>query len=182
MFLSEKETKYLKLRGIIHLRENAMSADNQQGRVQLEPWYISGFVDGEGSFHIALYQDSGVRSGWRVIPEFHVSQRESSKHVLEEVKNFFQCGNLKPNHRTNPKDVTYVYVVRNREDLLHKIVPFFFQYPLRTEKSKDFLLFVEVMKRMENNDHITKEGVKEIINLAYQMNGQGRYRRKLHQV
>lgn len=161
-------------------RENVLSADNQQGRVQvqLEPWYVSGFVDGEGSFHIALYQDATVKTGWRVIPEFHVSQRVSSKHVLQKLVKFFRCGYVKANHRTNPKDVTHVYVVRNRDDLLTNIIPFFEQYSLKTEKADDFKAFARIVRMVAKGAHCTNEGVKTIRRMAYTMNGSGRYRKR----
>ena len=35
-----------------------MSADNQQERPKnLNPWYITRFVEGEGTFHVAIYRD-----------------------------------------------------------------------------------------------------------------------------
>lgn len=89
-------------------RKNVLSADNQQGRVQqrLQPWYVCGLVDGEGSFHVALYKDAQMKVGTKAIPEFHVSQRVSSRRVFDELVRFFQCGYVKENHRTNPNDVT----------------------------------------------------------------------------
>ena len=48
--------------------------------------YVAGFVDGEGSFHVAFQRSADVRIGWQAIPEFHVSQNESSKHVLEAIR------------------------------------------------------------------------------------------------
>ena len=159
-------------------RENVLSADNQQGRVQqrLQPWYVCGLVDGEGSFHIALYKDAQMRVGTKAIPEFHVSQRVSSRRVLDELVRFFRCGYVKVNHRTNPKDVTYVYVVRDRTDLLTKIVPFFEKYQLQTEKRNDAGIFATVVRLMSQRRHRNARGMRQIITLAYKMNGAGRYR------
>ena len=162
-------------------REKVLSADNQQGRLRqrLEPWYVAGFVDGEGSFHIALYEDPRMKTGWKSIPEFHVSQRQSSCSVLDDLVNFFGCGYVKANHAKNPKDVTFVYVVRNRDDLLTKIIPFFKSHPLKTEKSFDFSWFEKVVRMMANDMHRTKAGMRRIIATAYRMNGAGRYRRRI---
>ena len=161
-------------------RENVWSADNQQGRLRqrLEPWYVAGFVDGEGSFHVALYEDPRMKTGWKSIPEFHVSQRQSSRVVLDDLVQFFRCGYVKANHARNPKDVTFVYVVRNRDDLLTNIIPFFTQYPLVTEKSGDFGYFAKVVQMMADDVHLTKAGMRRIIAVAYRMNGAGRYRRR----
>ncbi len=161
-------------------RENVLSADNQQGRSQnrLSPWYVAGFVDGEGSFHVAIYKDPRMKAGWKAIPEFHVSQRASSRAVLDLLVSHFDCGYVKCNHRTNPQDVTLVYVVRDRDDLINKIIPFFRRYALCTEKAKDFGLFAEVVERMVKGEHRTAEGMKHIVDIAYAMNGAGRYRQR----
>ena len=157
-----------------------LSADNQQGRLhsRLKPWYVSGFVDGEGSFHIAVYKDPRMATGWKIIPEFHVSQRISSRQVLDALVPFFRCGYVKENHRTNPQDSTYVYVVRDRNDLLTKIIPFFSVYKLCTEKENDFQIFAQIVRRMSENQHRTKAGLIQISKLAYTMNGAGRYRKR----
>ena len=159
--------------------DKVLSADNQQGRLQsqLNPWYVSGFVDGEGSFHIAIYRDVRMKSQWKIIPEFHVSQRVSSRAVLDQLVQFFGCGYVKPNHATNKKDLTYVYVVRDRSDLVNKIIPFFSRYCLKTEKAYDFIIFATVVEMMMSGKHRTTDGCREIINKAYTMNGGGKYRR-----
>ena len=58
------------------MSKNVLSADNQQERVKtmINPWYIVGFVEGEGTFHIAFYKDPRMKRGIKVIPEFHVNQ------------------------------------------------------------------------------------------------------------
>ena len=74
--------------------------------------------------------------------------------------------------------MTYVYVVRDREDLTDKIIPFFQEFSLQTEKAKDFQLFATVVELMKEGAHRHEVGIKKIIHLAYQMNGSGKYRRK----
>ena len=147
---------------------------------QLHPQYITGFVDGEGSFHVAIYKDQRMKAGIKIIPEFHISQRVSSKYVLDEIQKFFGCGYVKENHATNKRDTTYVYVVRNRKDLLEIIIPFFEKHSLKTEKKNDFELFAKVVRSMNDGLHSTEVGAKKILSLAYQMNQGGKYRRKKH--
>jgi histone H3/H4 len=154
-----------------------LSADNQQERLRLiNPWYITGLVDGEGSFHIALYKDKHMKTAIKVIPEFHISQNYSSIRVLKEVKKYFQCGNIKANHQGNQKDQTYVLVIRNRNDLAKKIIPFFQKYQLRTKKAKDFQIFSKIVQMMLLGKHQEIPGVKQIIKFAYQMNDHGKRR------
>ena len=156
-----------------------MSADNQQERLgkKIYPWYITGFVEGEGTFHIALYRDPRMRLGIKIIPEFHINQSYLRINTLEEIQNYFQCGYIKENHKNRINDVTYVYVVRDRNDLIKKIIPFFRHYPLLSDKKKSFELFANIVSQMIQKKHLSKEGVRAIIYMAYQMNNKGYYRK-----
>ena len=159
--------------------KKVLSADNQQGRLKsLMSWYVIGFVDGEGSFHVAIYRDSRMKVGWKIIPEFHISQRSSSCSILNRMVKFFGCGYVKPNHKTNPRDLAHVFVVRNREDLFEKIIPFFDSFSLQTEKKKDYELFRKIVLMMKEGKHQNFKTVQKIIEIAYQMNGGGRYRKR----
>ena len=78
-----------------------MSADNQQERPDVWlGYYISGFVDGEGSFHVAVQKSKNVKLGIQVMPEFHVSQNANRTVILEIIKKILGCGYIKPTHRT----------------------------------------------------------------------------------
>ena len=155
-----------------------MGAENQQGRPDSNlANYIAGFVDGEGSFHVAIQRNPSTKATWQLVPEFHVSQHVSSKEVLELMRDTLKCGYLKANHRYNPRDETYVYVVRSRNDLATKVIPFFREFQLRTSKQKDFEVFSKIVLRMQNGDHQTIEGLVGLLRLAFSMNRSGKYRR-----
>jgi hypothetical protein len=159
--------------------DNAMGAGNQQGRPDPNlAHYIAGFVDGEGSFHVAIQRNPSVRTKWQLVPEFHVSQHESSMEVLHLLRDSFSCGYVKPNHRGNPKDVTWAFVVRSRHDLTTKVIPFFREYRLRTAKKQDFDLFAEIVIGMCEGKHRTREGLAHLLKLAFSMNRSGKYRRE----
>ena len=139
--------------------------------------YIAGFVDGEGSFHVALQKRPDLKFGWQAIPEFHISQNFTSRDVLEEIKNFLACGYIKPNDAAGKRDKTFVYVVRDRSDLTNKIIPFFQKFPLRTAKRGDFEKFKQIVQMMERHHHLTVLGFQEIVRLAFKMNANGKYRK-----
>src|SRR3954465_5776899 len=101
-------------------RDNAPGADNQQERLDA---YIAGFVDGEGSFHVAVQRNPSTRSGWQLVPEFHVSQAEERRQVLDLIADRLDCGHIRRNH-AGSRDTTLVFVVRSRSDLLTKVIPF----------------------------------------------------------
>jgi hypothetical protein len=154
------------------------SADNQQERPDITGLghYIAGFVDGEGSFHIAIQRSRFTRVGLQVIPEFHVSQNRERATILELIQATLGCGYIKVNHPGNHRDRTMVLVVRNRRDLRERVVPFFEQYPLRSSKQREFQTFTSIVLSMDRGEHLTKAGMTRILQQAFAMNF-GRYRK-----
>ncbi len=161
------------------MSNKVVSADNQQERLEkrIHPWYITGFVEGEGTFHVALYHDPRMKFGIKIIPEFHVNQSYLRINTLQEIQRYFECGYIKENHKNRIKDVTYVYVVRDRNDLQKKIIPFFHRYPLLSDKMKSFELFAKIVSQMTRTSHLSRGQVKKIIKTAYRMNNNGSYRK-----
>ena len=156
--------------------KNPSSADNQQERSkEFLRGYITGLVDGEGSFHIAFGKRDELPLGISIIPEFHLSQNQESKKVLEITQRFLGCGYIKANHRLS-NDKTYVLVVRDKIDLATKVVPFFEFNQLVTEKKKDFQIFAQIVRMVSLGQHKELKYVRKIIDLAYQMNGGGKRR------
>ena len=61
-------------------RDNAPGAANQQERLDA---YLAGFVDEEGSFHVAVQRNPSTRLRLQLVPEFHVSQNPERRTVLD---------------------------------------------------------------------------------------------------
>jgi len=162
------------------MSNNVLSADNQQERptAKINPWYIVGFVEGEGTFHIAFYADPRMKQNIKVIPEFHVNQSYLRISTLKEIQKYFGCGYIKVNHARRVNDDTYVFVVRDRSDLLNKIIPFFRKYKLRSVKQESFEKFAKIVENINLGKHRERAGIRAIINLAYQMNVGGKYRQR----
>ena len=155
-----------------------MSADHQQERpTEGLCQYCAGFVDGEGSFHVAVQRSRFTRLGLQVIPEFHVSQNRERAEVLELIQRVLGCGYIKANHPGNQRDQTVVLVVRNRQDLVERVVPFFERFPLRSSKQREFQAFATIVRSMERGEHLTKKGITQILQRAFAMNS-GRYRKR----
>ena len=154
-----------------------MSADNQHERPDSGLCqYVAGFVDGEGSFHNAVQRSEFVRVGVQVIPEFHVSQNRERASILNLIQDVLGCGYIKANHPGNNRDRTMVLVVRNRQDLAERVVPFFERFPLRSSKQQEFQVFAAVIQAMQRGEHLTKKGMTQILRRAFAMNG-ARYRK-----
>lgn len=153
--------------------ENPSGADNEQARLDA---YVAGYVDGEGTFHVAVQKNPWVRSVWQLVPEFHVSQNPERRQVLDLIALRLGCGRIRENH-CGSRDRSLVYVVRKRSDLLDKVIPFFERQPLLSTKQKDFLVFASIVRSMNQGEHLTEAGFQRLRRLALQMNGGGKYRR-----
>jgi len=148
---------------------NQTRADNQQGR--LDPWWIVGFVDGEGCFSVSIFSNKTTKLGVQVFPEFVVTQGAKSLQVLENLQSFFGCGKIYENNRTdNHRENLYRYCVRSIDDITTAIVPFFETHPLMTAKNHDFVIFCQVLDMIRQKRHLSKNGVEEIRMLAANMN------------
>src|SRR5947209_13894979 len=98
--------------------DNVTGAYNQQERLD---GYISGYVDGEGSFSVVVNRNPSCRSGYQLVPEFHVSQNDERAQVLRLIQERFGgCGYIK---RNGLRDRALVLVIRRREDLLREVIP-----------------------------------------------------------
>ena len=133
--------------------------------MNLHAEWITGFVDGEGCFHVGINTNLGLATGFQVLPEFTVVQHERDVQVLHALKAYFGCGVVRLNHGDR-----MAYRVRGADDLRGIIVPFFMKHPLKTKKNVDFLKFRKVLLKMEKGVHLHSDGIEEIRAIARQMN------------
>jgi hypothetical protein len=145
------------------------SADNQQVSRKISDEYLAGFVEGEGCFYIGFSKRKDLPLGWQIITEFRLSQNPGGKNILEIFRKRLDCGIIKRNHPKNPKDESWVLVVRNRNDLKNKIIPFFQKHPLYSQKRQEFLVFSKVLKLVEEKKHLTKEGFAKVVRLVFSL-------------
>ncbi len=133
--------------------------------MKLEPQWITGFVDGEGCFHVGISKHAEMAAGFQVLPEFTVVQHEREIKVLYALKSFFDCGVVRRNHGDR-----MAFRVRKLEHLRDRVIPFFMSHPLKTGKRQDFIKFRRVLMMMEERLHLSAEGVRQIREIAAQMN------------
>ena len=133
--------------------------------MELNAQWIVGFVDGEGCFHIGINQNQTMKLGVQVLPEFTVVQHEMDEQVLYALKSYFGCGVVRKNHGRRLS-----YRVRGHQNLLEKIIPFFEKHQLKTRKGVNFLKFRKVVRMMENQEHLSPEGLEKIKQIQQTMN------------
>ena len=133
--------------------------------MKLDPYWVTGFVDGEGTFYVGINSQPSMKTGFQVLPEFRIVQHERDIQLLYALKEFFNAGVVRVNHGDR-----YELRIRNLSVLKETVIPFFEKYPLHTKKSIDFIKFRKIILKMINQEHLTKEGIVRIIEIASQMN------------
>ena len=132
--------------------------------------YISGYVDGEGSFCVSFSKRKKLLVGWETKPSFSVCQKEERANVLGLMQKFFRCGFM----RKDSSDGTIKYEVRSLNDLISKIIPHFERYALLSPKQEDFLLFKRICLLMQKKIHLHSKGLRKIVSIACKMNPSGK--------
>ena len=155
-----------------------MSADNQQERsliTENQKWFLAGFIEGEGSVNVSIKKHPTAKFGYIIDPEFNIYQYKEREEILYFAKEMFKTGRIYP--KPGNEEVL-VFRIESRRTLLEKVIPFFNKYMLYSTRKEDIIKFEKIVRDLENKKHWTKEGLIEIINLAYSMNMNGKQRKK----
>lgn len=137
--------------------------------MKINPYWVSGFVDGEGTFYVGINKNETMKTTWQVLPEFRIVQHKRDIKLLYALKNYFSVGVVRVNH-----DTRYELRIKSLEHLNKFIIPHFNKYPLLTQKKFDFIKFKTIINLMNNNQHLSVDGLKEIIVIASRMNRQNK--------
>ena len=130
--------------------------------------YLYGLIDGEGMFHVGIVPSPFTRLGWQVIYLFKVAQNPIGETVLRSLQERLGCGTIAPNAKAGGRDRTLKYVVRDLENLTERVVPFC--DGKLVVKREAFNRFKDVLARVRGGDHLTAQGLLEIVDIAYAMN------------
>ena len=138
---------------------------------KINPNYVVGLVDGEGSFTVYVNLNKNKSRRVRVEPKFYIKLIEEDKDILYKLQKFFGVGSVyfqkdtRPNHKN-----CYRYEVYNRGDLNNVIIPFFAQHRLKfSSKKEDFKIFCTLMAMINKEEHLTNVGLKKMFLLKQQM-------------
>jgi len=135
-------------------------------------YYLTGFVDGEGSFNVSIRKRKDYQMRWQVVLTFNVSQKD--RVVLALLKRYLGCGRLQQR-----KDGVHYYVVTNYHSIQERVIPFFTKFKfLSAEKKRNFSVFKRIAKMVYEGKHLDKEGLEKILKLREKLNkGRGRKRK-----
>lgn len=134
----------------------------------LTPDYIVGLTDGEGCFLVQ------IRTDYRIVLRFFITQRFDNKELLYKVFDFFKIGYVYRKFQGNDKKkMTFVYEVTKQDDIQDVIIPFFRNNPLQGVKNESFRRFAriaEIVKNRQDTRKLSKEELEEVWQLKLSMN------------
>lgn len=139
------------------------------GVSELDPNYITGLTQSDGSFFVSISKGAKYKWGLRIRPSFTITQKHLiTKSVLESVRHYFNCGRV----HYNAKRDCWEYVADSRPDLLNIIFKHFEKYPLHGSKQRACHAVKLITEMLEREDHHDKSENKLgfMIKLIFKIN------------
>ncbi len=133
-------------------------------------YYLAGFTDGEGSFHVVFRPRKDYVQPWKVSLCFNISQRE--EQILRLVQRTLKCGTMRQR-----ADGVWYFEVNGLEEIIGNVIPFFNRFHFISEKKKrDFGKFKELSRIIAARDHLSRSGIEAILDIREDMNDGGKRR------
>lgn len=106
--------------------------------------YIAGFVQGDGSFSIGLFKrKSKDKLKIVLVPTFTLTQKDINKDLMISIIERINSGG---NYILDNKNIMR-YKVRNLENTLKGIIPFFSKHQLKEDKLLNFIKFKFIVEK-----------------------------------
>lgn len=130
----------------------------------IDPKFLTGFTDAEGSFVLSITKSDNVKSGWVIKPRFSISLHKKDRFILEAIKNYLGVGEI---YTQGIDSVQYrVFSIKD----LQLVIDHFDKYPLISQKFGDYSLFKQAYLLLINKEHLTPEGLLKIIAIRASIN------------
>lgn len=134
-----------------------------QTQIMNSKWWLTGFTDAEGTFHISIIRNMTYKFKWKISLSFSIKLHKKDIEILEYIQK-----------QTNTGIISFsgnscYYQVRDRKGL-QIIIDHFTNYPLISLKSVDFLIFKTVFELILKGEHLTLEGISKIVALKANQN------------
>jgi hypothetical protein len=106
----------------------------------LNPFWVTGFIDGECCFHVSVTPLARMKLGYQVQLQFSITQGIRDKALMEQLITFFGCGYV---NLDGPNKVQYR--IQDQKDLADHLFLFLDQYPLHTQRDWTIRILSEFM-------------------------------------
>lgn len=118
--------------------------------LKLNPLFIKGFTDGEGSFSISVRDIDKDTKRTRVLYVFSIILHKKDDGILRSIQSTLGIGKIYQHGKQGVQ-----YRVESKKELLI-LIEHFDKYPLITKKGKDYLCFKKGVYLIKNKEHLTK--------------------------
>lgn len=132
--------------------------------LNINPWFICGFTDGEGCFSVSIIENKEFKTGKRVLPSFQITLHKKDKPLLEQIQSYLGVGKI---YKQGSELIQFR--VQSLKDL-KVVIDYFDKFPLITEKWADCFLFKKILNLMLEKEHRTLEGLYRIIAIKASIN------------
>lgn len=124
--------------------------------LNLDPNWVTGFIDAEGYFIVLIAIDKNYKTGWTIKTRFSISLHKKDLAILELIKTYLgNVGNILKQGKDSVQ-----YKVASLESITKVIIPHFDKYPLITQKKADYELWKRVIEIVSCKGHLTTEGLQ----------------------
>lgn len=148
-------------------------------RKKLDPNYIAGFVDGEGSFCVGISKHKTLRRGIEIHPLFEIEVRADDREILERILMTIGCGKIYDcSYERYGWQPHVKYKVGSTKDLEKYVIPFFDQFHLQAKKAQSYKIFKKVVVMMRKKEHLTDKGFVKIVALRDELRRIGRNQKR----
>jgi hypothetical protein len=142
--------------------------------VIINPGFLTGFVDGEGSFLITIRSNKKLKVGWNVELRFQIGLHKKDKDLLYPTRGCLGVGKVY-------KDRAHLkFSILSIKDL-QVVIEHFDKYPLitrsracagspsaeggRGQKLADYILFKQAYNIILNKEHLTFKGLNQLVSI-----------------
>lgn len=111
-------------------------------------------------------KSKGYSAGWNIELVFQIKLHKKDVKLLELIKDYFGgVGRIE-----QKGSEACAFIVSSLKDITLKVIPHFDNYPLKSKKLADYLLWRQVSIIMGCGEHRTEKGLQDIINLRASIN------------
>jgi intein-encoded DNA endonuclease-like protein len=128
--------------------------------------FISGVIDGDGSFFISFQKDGKIKTG------FNITNEPDSRPLLEKIK--IQLKNIGSIQEGSKNEL--VYTVNGINQINEVLIPFMDNSPIFSERALHYFKFKAVSLLLKEENPLTLQSKLKIVELAYNMNKKGKRR------